>query len=120
MSSAFIKEDDEGPREELPDRPIGPHRNLVTPEGLAQIERELARSHAEVEKAWAAEDAHALAHTQRDLRYWTARRAGAELVHPIADVAQDDSVIASWWRSRAASAAASGSSARTRPIRPRG
>jgi transcription elongation GreA/GreB family factor len=88
MSSAFIKEEDEGPREELPDRPISPHRNLVTPEGLARIERDVARSHAEVDKARVADNAHALALAQRDLRYWTARRASAELVHPIADVSQ--------------------------------
>lgn len=90
MSSAFIKEDDGGPGEELPDRPISPYRNLVTPEGLAQIEREAARCHADVEAARAADDAHAdahaLANAQRDLRYWTARRASAELVHTIADV----------------------------------
>jgi transcription elongation GreA/GreB family factor len=86
MSSAFTKEqDDDNPREDLPDRPISPHRNLVTPEGLAQIEGELSRLHKEIDKATAADDKHALAVAQRDLRYWTARRANAEVVHPIAD-----------------------------------
>ncbi len=86
MSSAFTKEqDDDNPREDLPDRPVSPHRNLVTPEGLEQIERELARLHKEIDKATAADDKHALAVAQRDLRYWTARRASAEVVHPIAD-----------------------------------
>lgn len=86
MSSAFTKEqDDDNPREDLPDRPVSPHRNLVTPAGFAQIEAELTRLHAEIARASAAEDNHALATAQRDLRYWTARRANAEVIHPIAD-----------------------------------
>ena len=86
MSSAFTKEqDDDNPREDLPDRPVSPHRNLVTPEGLEQIERELTRLHKEIDKATAAADNHALAVALRDLRYWTSRRASAEVVHPIAD-----------------------------------
>ena len=89
MSSAFTREqDDDNPREDLPDRPISPHRNLVTPEGLAQIEAELTRLHGEVERATAADDRHGLAVAQRDMRYWTARRASAEVVHPVADDSQ--------------------------------
>ena len=86
MSSAFTKEqDDDNPREDLPDRPISSHRNLVTPEGLEQIEGELSRLHREIESATAVDDRRALAVAQRDLRYWTARRATAEVVHAIAD-----------------------------------
>ncbi len=86
MSSAFTKEqDDDDPREILPDRPLSPHRNLVTPEGLAQIESALARLQSEIQHAAKADDKRALALAQRDLRYWTARRANAELIHPIAD-----------------------------------
>jgi transcription elongation GreA/GreB family factor len=86
MSSAFTREqDDDNPREDLPDRPISPHRNLVTLEGLAQIEAELTRLHSAIEAAQAKENMRALALAQRDLRYWTARRASAELVRPIAD-----------------------------------
>jgi transcription elongation GreA/GreB family factor len=85
MSSAFIREqDDDNPREDLRDLPVSSHRNLVTAEGLAQIEAHLKRLHGEVEKAQQADDNHALALAQRDLRYWTARRGSAELVH-IAD-----------------------------------
>lgn len=52
MSSAFTKEqDDNNPREDLPDRPISSHRNLVTPEGLIQIETHLVRLHKELESA---------------------------------------------------------------------
>jgi transcription elongation GreA/GreB family factor len=86
MSSAFTKEqEDDNPREDLPDRPVSPHRNLVTADGLRQIEEAIARLQAEVATAAAQDDQHALALAQRDLRYWTARRASAELVRPIAD-----------------------------------
>lgn len=86
MSSAFTKEqEDDNPREDLPDRPVSPHRNLVTPEGLQQIDDALTRLHVEVERATAADDSHALAVAQRDIRYWAARRASAEVVRPIAD-----------------------------------
>ena len=37
MSRAFVKEA-EDKAEDLPDRPISPHRNFVTEEGLAAIE----------------------------------------------------------------------------------
>jgi transcription elongation GreA/GreB family factor len=87
MSSAFTREQDE-PRDETPDRPISPNRNLVTPEGLAQIEEAIARLHVERDRAEAQGDVTALANAQRDLRYWNARRTSAELVHPIADVTQ--------------------------------
>jgi len=86
MSSAFTKEqDDDNPREDMPDRAISPHRNLVTLEGLAQIEAELSRLGKEIERAAKADDKHAIALAQRDLRYWTARRASAEPIHPISD-----------------------------------
>ena len=42
MSRAFVKENEETV-EELPDRPISPHPNFVTPDGLARIEDTLAR-----------------------------------------------------------------------------
>ena len=39
VSRAFVKEPDGGePIEPLPDRPISPHPNFVTPEGLALID----------------------------------------------------------------------------------
>ena len=40
MSRAFVKED-AGGDEALPDRPVSPHPNYVTAEGLAQIDAEL-------------------------------------------------------------------------------
>ena len=42
MSRAFVKNLDDTV-EELPDRPVSPHPNLVTAEGLAHIEEEVAR-----------------------------------------------------------------------------
>ena len=57
MSSAFVKEVEGGEAfEDLPDRPISPHPNFVTREGLALIEAELTRLHAEHAAAQAAED----------------------------------------------------------------
>lgn len=81
MSRAFVKEQDDG-AEELPERPVSPHPNLVTPEGLAAIEAELQRLAKEHAQARAAEDKAAMARTARDLRYWQARRASAQLVEP--------------------------------------
>src|ERR671927_1101195 len=83
MSSAFVKEKEGGEAfEDLPDRPISPHPNFVTPEGLALIEAELTRLHEEHAAAQAADDKVALAKTSRDLRYWTARRASAQVIQP--------------------------------------
>lgn len=80
MSRAFVKDDDGGEgNEELPDRLISPHPNLVTAQGLAEIEAEVARfSHAYAD-AQATGDRIALQRVARDLRYWTARRATAEV-----------------------------------------
>ena len=86
MSRAFIREQDgEGGKELLPDRPISPHPNLVTPEGLAQMDAEVARLRADIARAEADDDDHAQALAQREFRYWSARRATAELVHAIDD-----------------------------------
>ena len=83
MSRAFVKEMDVV--EDLPDRLISEHANLVTREGLAQIEGEVRRLSAEHAEAQAAEDRDRVAATARDLRYWTARLASAELVMPPAE-----------------------------------
>ena len=89
MSRAFVKESEGGEAfEDLPDRPISPHPNFVTADGLAQIEAELTRLHEEHAAAQAAEDKVALAKTSRDLRYWTARRASAQVVHPPEDASE--------------------------------
>jgi transcription elongation GreA/GreB family factor len=81
MSRAFVKEPDGGEAfEDLPDRPISEHPNLVTPQGLAQIDATLARLHEAHAKAQVSGDRAALANAARDLRYWTARRSTAQLM----------------------------------------
>jgi transcription elongation GreA/GreB family factor len=83
MSRAFVKEQESV--EELPDKLISEHPNLVTKEGLAHIEAELTRADAEHAAAQAMGDREAMAATARDLRYWSARVASAELVAEPAD-----------------------------------
>ena len=86
MSRAFIKEPDgEDAVGELPERPVSTHPNLVTAEGLAQIERELARLQHEHAAAQAASDRGTIARAARDLRYWSSRRASAQLA-PLARI----------------------------------
>ncbi len=85
MSVAFTREEDlEATAADLPDRPISPHPNLVTAEGLAAIEAELATARAAYAAAQAKGDIEAdrtaMARATRDLRYWSARRASAQLV----------------------------------------
>lgn len=85
MSRAFVKEQEDAQIEELPDRLISQHPNLVTSEGLKQIEVEVKRLSAEHGEAQAAGDRARAAATARDLRYWTSRLNSAELVTPPAD-----------------------------------
>jgi transcription elongation GreA/GreB family factor len=85
MSVAFTREEDlEATAADLPDRPISPHPNLVTAPGLAQIESGLAAARAAYAAAQAKGDIEAdrtaMARATRDLRYWSARRASAQLI----------------------------------------
>lgn len=87
MSVAFTREEDyESTAADLPDRPVSPHPNLVTPSGLALIEAELARARAAMTSAKSSGDVSAdrtaMARATRDLRYWSSRRASAQLVEP--------------------------------------
>jgi transcription elongation GreA/GreB family factor len=83
MSRAFVKEQEN--IDELPERLISEHPNLVTSDGLKQIEAEVARFDAAHAAAQALGDREAMASTARDLRYWSARFSTAELVAPPAD-----------------------------------
>jgi transcription elongation GreA/GreB family factor len=88
MSKAFTKEADGGDvYDDLPDRPISPH-NLVTKHGLELIEAELAQLHEEHAAAHDADDKPLLAKINRDLRYWTSRRATAQVIEPPSDAAE--------------------------------
>lgn len=86
MSVAFTKEGDlEANAADLPDRPISPHPNLVTPQGLAQLEEALAAAQAAYRAAQQGDvsaDRTAMARATRDLRYYNARRASAQLTPP--------------------------------------
>jgi transcription elongation GreA/GreB family factor len=89
MSRAFVKEPDgDAAIDELPERPVSQHPNLVTPEGLALIETELARLQRELAEAQASNDRVALARVARDLRYWRSRRASAQVIEPRVDTAK--------------------------------
>jgi transcription elongation GreA/GreB family factor len=83
MSRAFVKEVDPDIAD-LPDRPVSTHPNFVTAEGLTIIERTLGRFEAANKAAVAKNDRTAIAATQRELRYWKARRSTAQVVEPAA------------------------------------
>jgi len=81
MSRAFVRDSD-GDREVLPERALSPHPNFVTPRGLEQIEARLQQFTEQRAAARAGGDNAAQARIERELRYWTARRASARLVEP--------------------------------------
>src|SRR5262245_50237948 len=83
MSRAFVNEDTYV--DALPDRPVSGHPNLVTEQGLAQIEVALEAARQAYGEAQAAGVREALAGAGRDLRYWNARRASAQLRRPAPD-----------------------------------
>lgn len=80
MSRAFVKEDSGEVIEDLPDRPISPHPNFVTIEGLAAIENEVARLNEAYVSAQAEGNRLLLQRLARDLRYWSQRRQTAQVI----------------------------------------
>jgi len=89
MSRAFTNETAESAPP--PERMVDEGPNLVTPEGLAQLEAHIAR----IEEAMKTEPNVLLRETlARDLRYWEIRKASAEVAQPSADgsVAFDSTV----------------------------
>ncbi len=89
MSVAFTRENDlEATAADLPDRPISPHPNLVTASGLAALDAALAAARAAYGAAQTGDvqaDRTAMARATRDLRYFSARRANAQLVESVPD-----------------------------------
>lgn len=90
MSVAFTREEDyESQAADLPDRPVSAHPNLVTASGLAAIEAELALARAAYgaaqQQGGVSADRTAMARATRDLGYWSARRATAQLTEPDAE-----------------------------------
>ena len=80
MSRAFVKETAESAPP--PERMVDEGPNLVTPEGLAQIEDHIAR----IEASMKTETNVLLRETlARDLRYWEIRKSTAEVVAPSTD-----------------------------------
>jgi transcription elongation GreA/GreB family factor len=86
MSRAFVKEQDIDAVPDLPERPVSEHPNDVTPEGLVQIDAQIAAAQQALTTAQKAEDLAAIASASRDLRYWSARRATAHVVPKSDDV----------------------------------
>jgi transcription elongation GreA/GreB family factor len=79
MSRAFVKENAESAPP--PERMVDDGPNLVTPEGLAQIEAHILR----IEDAMKTETNVLLRETlARDLRYWEIRKSTAEIAPPAA------------------------------------
>lgn len=84
MSRAFVKEGD-GSLEPLPDLPVSPHPNWVTPRGLADLQgrlrqrqEELAALRARAERL----DKLSEAAAERDIRYLEARLRSAMVIDP--------------------------------------
>jgi transcription elongation GreA/GreB family factor len=83
MNKAFVRDSDtERASNALPDRPIPPGPNLVTPEGLAHLDAMVASTEEQHRAAVKVGDLNEIARTERDLRYWTAQRATAQPVDP--------------------------------------
>ncbi|MGH8492228.1 MAG: GreA/GreB family elongation factor [Moraxellaceae bacterium] len=82
MSRAFVKENDGDGPDDLPELPLSPHPNYVTPRGLQLLQARL--QNAESERAGI--DAGLVgalqqrAHLQREMRWLQARIASAQLV----------------------------------------
>jgi hypothetical protein len=83
MNKAFVRDSDaDRASNALPDRPIPPGPNLVTPEGLARLDAMLAATEEQHRAAVTVDDPNEIARTERDLRYWTAQRATAQPMEP--------------------------------------
>lgn len=86
MSRAFVKEaDGDAVAEDLPERPISPHPNYVTPAGLHYLReqvRVLQSLRNELVGSEDIADKQRLKSVERDLRYFDERASTAILVEP--------------------------------------
>lgn len=86
MSRAFVKErDDEEAPDSLPQRPVSPHPNYITPAGLAELQAkvaELLREKARLSGEESMDAVQRLRSVERDLRYYEGRVASAIVVEP--------------------------------------
>jgi transcription elongation GreA/GreB family factor len=85
MSSAFVRESEGDVREEVSERPVSTHPNRVTRRGFDLIVAENDRLQGSLRAARGEDDEQRFAEIARDLRYWQARRANAEIVPPPED-----------------------------------
>ncbi|MEO8833260.1 MAG: transcription elongation factor GreA [Bradyrhizobium sp.] len=74
--------------EALPDRAVSEHPNFVTEVGLARIDAAIAEARTAHGLAQAASDRASMASAARELRYWSARRATAQVVAGSNDVSK--------------------------------
>ena len=84
MSRAFVKESD-GALDPLPDLPISPHPNYVTPQGLAALQARLQTRQADLTALRARPDRLDKlpeAAAERDIRYVEARLRTAQVIDP--------------------------------------
>jgi len=90
MNKAFTKEEDGSSPQRLPDLPISPHANHVTPRGLHLLQDRKAALEAEVtrlrENRDFLPDTYPLSVAERDLRYVEARLASAIVIAPPEDM----------------------------------
>ncbi len=88
MSRAFVKEDSGDGIEELPDLPVSPHPNYVTPAGHAALKSRLHEARTEAAtlgpRKEEIEARQRLAILRRDIRYLEQRVASAISVDPAA------------------------------------
>jgi len=85
MSRAFVREDAPDATPQLPDLPISPHPNHVTPAGLAQLQARLAAAQELLVQLRARPDRLDRlpeAAAERDIRYLTSRIASAIMLDP--------------------------------------
>lgn len=86
MSRAFVKEGD-GALDPLPDLPVSPHPNHVTPAGLAALQSRLLETQSRLAALKARPDRLDKlpeAAAERDIRYLEARLRSAIPIHPAA------------------------------------
>ena len=90
MSRAFVKEGD-GALDPLPDLPLSPHPNYVTPRGLALLQARLQARQADLAALKSRPDRLdklPQAAAERDIRYLTARLRSAIPVLPPTDLSE--------------------------------
>jgi transcription elongation GreA/GreB family factor len=85
MSRAFVNEDAGADRPDLPERPVPPGPNLVTPRGLAALQTDLARRQADLATLKTRPDRLDKlpeAAAERDIRWLEARLKAAVVIDP--------------------------------------